>query len=263
MRDQRTSERGRIDRLGEFATRSFDGILAGSVDHREMQVILLACLATLVLASGVALLIYPVVFSQTVSAHARTIAVGFFGFCVLSVLLTVCLVDRQATIRRLRQQIGEERSRSAKVLRQANADLLETVANFSLFQDQLLMEFQRAAAGKQSLSVLVITTRVHGEPSEPSLSRHILGNAAKAISRTLREQDSIYILTHGHFGVILPGVDALVAKRVSARLVERLNDAAGASNRFSFKIDAISYPEQTSSAHDLELAVTQLLPKAA
>jgi GGDEF domain-containing protein len=263
MREQRTSEGGWIDRLGIIATRSLDGILVGSVEHREMQAIILACMATLILASGVALLIYPVVFSQPVSAHARTIPVGFFGFCVLSVLLTICLIDRQATIRRLREQIGEERSRSAKVLRQANADLLKTVANFSLFQDQLLREFQRAAVGKQSLSVLVITTRVHEELSEPSLSSHVLGKAAKAISQTLREQDSIYILTHGHFGVILPGVDALVAKRVSARLVERLTDAAGASNRFSFKIDAISYPEQTSSAHDLELAVTQLLPKAA
>lgn len=239
----------------------FDGIPSGRLERHEMQLILFACLAIIVLASGVALFMYPVVFSQTASAHARIMTVGFFGFCVLSILLVVYLVGRQAIIRRLRQQIGEERRRSSKVLNQASVDLLETLANFSLFQDQLLMEYRRAATGKQSLSVLVITTRVHEALSEPSISLSVLGDAAKAISRKLREQDSIYILTHGHFGVILPGVDALAAQRVSARLVEGLTDAAGTSNRFSFKVDAISYPEQTSSAHDLELAVTQLLPE--
>lgn len=241
--------------------RLFDGIPSGSLERREMQLILFACLGIIVLASGVALLMYPVVFSQTVSAPGRSMTVGFFGFCVLSILLAVYLVNRQATIGRLRKQIGEERRMSSGVLNQARVDLLETLANFSLFQDQLLMEYQRAAAGKQNLSVLVITTRVHEDLSDPNLSMPVLGNAAKAISRKLREQDSIYILTHGHFGVILPGVDALAANRVSARIVEGLTDAAGASNRFSFKVDAISYPEQTSSAYDLELAVTQLLPE--
>jgi GGDEF domain-containing protein len=164
---------------------------------------------------------------------------------------------------------GEEKSLAAPAMTGSEAffnkllrvDLLETLANFSLFQDQLLMEYQRAAAGKQNLSVLVITARVHEDLSEPIHSMPVLGNAAKAISRKLREQDSIYILTQGYFGVILPGVDALAANRVSARIVEGLTDAAGASNQFSFKVDVISYPEQTSSAHDLELAVTQLLPE--
>src|SRR6266478_8656040 len=165
-------------------------------------------------------------------------SIAFFGFCVLSILLAVYLVDRQFTIRRLRQQIGEERKRSSEALKQASADLLATLANFSSFQDQLAMEYRRAAAGKQNLSVLVITTKVHEALSEHSQSMSIFGDAAKAISRKLREEDSIYILMYGHFGVILPGVDSLVAKRVSARLVEGLTDAAGASNRFSLTVHA-------------------------
>ena len=240
--------------------RLFEGIPSRSMERRELQLILLACSAIIVLASGVALFMYRVSFSQTVSTHSRIMAVGFFGFCVLSILLAVYLVDRQATIRHLRRQIAVERKQASKVLGQANADLLGTLPNFNLFQDQLLMEYGRAAAGKQNLSVLVIATRVQEDISEPNLSSPVLGNAAKAISRTLRDQDSIYILSHGNFGVILPGVDALTAKRVSARLEGGLSDAAGASRRFSFKVDAISYPGQASSAHDLELAVTQLLP---
>jgi hypothetical protein len=103
-------------------------------------------------------------------------------------------------------------------------------------------------------------TGAYKDFSELNPSWHVLGNAANAISRTLREQDSIYILTHNHFGIILPGVDAIAAIRVSARLVESLTDAAGPSNRFYFRVDGISYPEQTPTARDLELAVTQFLP---
>jgi GGDEF domain-containing protein len=241
--------------------RVFDQVPSENLDGREMHLILLACSAIIVLAAGLALFMYPVVFSQTTLITARTMSTAFIGFCVLSALLAVYLIDRQATIRRLRRQLAEERRRASEALKQASTDLLETLANFSSFQDQLTMEYRRAAAGKQNLSVLVIATKVHEALSDPSLSLAVLGDAAKAISRKLREEDSIYILTHGHFGVVLPGVDSIAAKRVSARLEEGLTDAAGASNRFSFTVHAISYPEQASSAHDLELAVTGLLPE--
>jgi GGDEF domain-containing protein len=241
--------------------RVFDRVPSGSLERREMHLILLAGSSIIVLAAGLALFMYPVVFSPTASASSRAMSVAFIGFCVLSVLLVLYLVDRQVTIRRLRLEIAEERMRSSEALKQASADLLATLANFSSFQDQLAMEYRRAAAGKQNLSVLVVATKVREAFSEPSLSMAVFGDAAKAISRKLREQDSIYILTYGHFGVILPGVDASSVKRVSARLVEGLRDAAGASNRFSFAVHGITYPEQASSAHDLELSVTGLLPE--
>jgi GGDEF domain-containing protein len=238
----------------------FNGLPTGSLDRREMRLILFACLVIIVLAGGLALFMYPVVFSQAALAPTRTMSVAFFGFCTLSILLAIYLLDRQVTIGRLRQQIGEERRKASEALRQASADLLETLPNFSSFQDQLSMEYRRVAAAKQNLSVLVITITVHESLSEPSLKLSFLGDAAKAIARKLREQDSVYLLAYGAFGVILPSLDRPAAQRVSARLVEGLTDAAGASNRFSFKVDAITYPEQTSSARDLELAVTNLLP---
>jgi len=233
----------------------------GRLERREMQTILLACLAIIVSAVTVALFMYPVVFSPTASAISRTMTVASFGFCVLSFLQAMYLVDRQVTIKRLRQQIWEERDTTSKVLKQASVDLFETLGNFSSFQDQLLTESQRAVTYRQNLTVLIVGTQVHEAFSEPSLSRPILGDVAKAISRKLREQDSIYILTYGSFGVILPGVDALAARRVSDRVMEGLTDATGASNRFSFRVDALSCPEQMSSGHELKLAVNELLSK--
>jgi GGDEF domain-containing protein len=240
--------------------RFFDRMPSGGLERREGQLILFACLAIIALAGGLALFMYPVVFSQTGFAGSRTMAIAFFGYCALSILLAVYLLDRQATIGRLRQQIEDERRRASEALKQASVELLEALPNFNSFQDQLSMEYRRDVAAKQNLSVLVVTTKVHQALSDPTFTMSVLGDAAKAISRKLREQDSIYCLANGHFGVILPGVDRAAAQRVSARLVEGLTDAAGASNRFSFKLDSISYPEQASSAHDLELAVTDLLP---
>lgn len=241
--------------------RVFDRMPSGTLDRREMQLIIFACSAIIALSGGLALFMYPVVFSQAPLATPRTMAIFFFGFCVLSVLLALYLLDRQATIGRLRQQIEEERRSASDALKQASAELLDTLPDFSSFQDKLAMEYRRHAATKHNLSVLVVATKVYQGLSEPSFSLSVLGDAAKAITRKLREQDSIYLLAYGHFGVILPGADTLAAQRVSARLVEGLTDAAGVNNRFSFTVRAISYPEQTSSERDLELAVTDLLPE--
>jgi GGDEF domain-containing protein len=241
--------------------RFFDGTSSKNLERRETQLVLFACSVIIVLAAGLALFMYPAVFSQTGLAPHRAVSVAFFGFCALSALLSVYLFDRQVTIGRLRQEIEEERSKTLEVLKQASSDLLGALPNFSSFQDQLSMEYRRDAAAKQNLSVLVITTKVDQAFTEPSLSMSLLGDAAKAISRKLREPDTIYLLAQGTFGVILPGLDRLTAQRISKRLAEGLTDAAGVNNRFSFKIDAISYPEQTSSAHDLELAVADLLPE--
>lgn len=231
------------------------------LERRAFQLSIFACLAIVVLAGGLALLMYPAVFSSRDNAQNRVPQIAFFGFCALSCLLVAYIVDRQVTIRRLRHEMAMDRKRSSEALRQASADLLSTMPNFNTFEDRLTMEFRRAAAAELELSVLVISIKMHAAFSEPSLRMSALGDAAKAISRKLRDQDSIYILRPAHFGVILPGVSRQAVQGVTGRLSEGLSDAAGASDRFSFKIEAISYPEQTATAHDLELVVSGWLPE--
>jgi GGDEF domain-containing protein len=231
------------------------------LEQRAFQLSLFACMAIVVLAGGLALLMYPAVFSSRENAQNRVPQIAFFGFCALSCLLVAYIVDRQITIHRLRNEMAMDRKRSSEALRQASADLLSTMPNFNTFEDRLTMEFRRAAAAELELSVLVISIQLHAAFSMPSLGMSALGDAAKAISRKLREQDSIYILRPTYFGVILPGVSQEGVQRVTARLAEGLSDAAGASDRFSFKIEAISYPEQTATAHDLELVVSGWLPE--
>jgi hypothetical protein len=127
--------------------RLFDRVPSRSLESSEMHLILLAAAAIIVLAAGLPLFMYSVASSQTALAPGRTMSAACIGFCVLSVLLALYLVDPQTTNRRLRQQIGEDRSWASEALKRASADPLETRANFSSYQDQLMMEYRRAATG--------------------------------------------------------------------------------------------------------------------
>jgi len=133
--------------------------------------------------------------------------------------------------------------------------------NFNSFQDRLPMEYRRAVSAKYNLSVLVVAIHLHAALTESTDAASAFGDAAKAIYGNLREQDSVHAFAQGYFGAILPGVDASIAQEIRDRVAEGLTDAAGAAHRFTFKIDAFSYPEQASSAHDFELAVSGLLPE--
>jgi len=233
------------------------------LERREFQLSLFACSAIVVLAGGLALLMYPAVFSSRENSATSTPQIAFLGFCTLSCLLVAYIVDRQVTIHRLRKQMAADRMKATEALKQASADLLSAMPNYNTFEDRLTMEFRRAAAAEMKFSVLVVAIKLRAAFSEHSLGMSALGDAAKAVSSKLREQDSIFILRPAYFGVILLGVDKAGAQRFTARIAEGLSDAAGANDRFSFKIEAISYPEQTTSQHDLELAVSGLLPESA
>lgn len=247
--------------VGNFPMMTGGSSASADLERREFQLSLFACVAIIVLAAGLALLMYPAVFSSREYSPTRTPQIAFFGFCALSCLLVVYLVDRHITIHRLRAQMAADRKRAFDALQQANADVLSTMPNFNTFEDRLTMEFRRAAAAEVHLSVMVVAVKMETGAPDISLRMSALGDAAKAISRKLREQDAIFTLRPGYFGVILPGLDTKGLKGTSARIADGLHDAAGASERFSFRIESISYPEQTSSAHDLELAVSGWLPE--
>ena len=236
--------------------RLFDKIYPNDLDRRELQLTILACSTILVLGAGLALLMYPVVFSHS----SPVLRNAFYGFCGLSALLAMYLVDRQVTILNLRRQLAEDRRRAAETRIEASAELLNAIPNLSSFKDRLAMEYRRAAAAGQVLSVLVVTVNVPDDISSTPHAISLLSDAAKAISRKLREQDSIYTLRPHCFGTILPGVSRAIAERISGRVADGLSDAAGASNRFSYKINIVNSPENASSAHELQEAVLTVLP---
>jgi GGDEF domain-containing protein len=235
----------------------FDQVRADNLERRELQLSIFVAVTVSVLAVGMVVLMYPLVFSHQAPAD-RTTRIAFWGFCALCILLTVYLWDRHATIRRLRREMAEGRRQIAETHRQASVELLKTMPNFDSFQDRLPMEFRRTATTTQKLSIVVITIKFPPEHSSPSETASALGDAAKVIARKMREQDSIYILAPACFGAVLPGVDLSTAERVCARLSEGLADAAGASHRFHCELKVVNYPDHASSATELQQAVSAL-----
>ena len=233
----------------------FDHIDPRSLDRREFQLWILAITTITVLAGGMALLMYPTVFSEPVVLEGSTLRKVFFGFCGLSILLVAYLLDRHLTMRNLRKQLYEEQMRNIALRHQASNDLLNTVPEFSHFQDRLPMEVRRASSTGQPLSLLIVRLVSSRELSDQNEVSTAFGDAAKAMIRRLRREDSIYLFAPGVFGILLPGADSCAAYRVADRLGEGLHDASGASDRFTSDVRVINYPEHTETSWGIEQAV--------
>jgi hypothetical protein len=78
------------------------------LERRELQLTIMAAVFVFVLASGLAVFMYPLVFVHPDAASKWTLRVAFFGFCALTLLFIGYLLERQSTVRKLKQQILEE-----------------------------------------------------------------------------------------------------------------------------------------------------------
>jgi hypothetical protein len=232
-----------------------------NIESRNTQLVLLACAVIFILSAGLALLMWPAVFSQPVLLRGETLRVSFFGFCAVSVLLIAYLAERQTTINRLRRRVMEEQRQALEARRQASDDLINALPNLDSFRDRLPMEYRRAASVNQNLSIFVITI-TPADGCDPGEHSALTGDAAKSMGRKLRAEDSVYLLYPGYFGIVLPGGDGVVIRNIEHRLGEGLSDAAGVSNRFSYEIQIVRYPDNAKSAQELEQAVCNLLPAA-
>jgi GGDEF domain-containing protein len=240
--------------------RIFDRVDSNSVDKREFQLAIFSLAIIAVLIAGLAVLMYPSVESHPIIFSAGTMRVAFFGFCGLSVLVLGYLIDRQITVRRLRREITRAEERYRELHRQVGKDLLDTLSKMSHFQDRLIMEFRRAVNTRDTLSVMVIRLTPNPNLSNPSDVTAALGDAAKAILRKLRREDSLYHFAEGSFGIILPGVSVQNARMVSARITESLQDVSGSLDRFTNDVKIFNYPQHAATASELEQAVRSLLP---
>jgi hypothetical protein len=127
---------------------------SANLGRRELHLALFACLVLLIIATGAALLMYPVVFLRQDSLSDKTLRVAFLGVCVLCALLTAYLWDSQATIRRLRRQIEMDRREKLEARREAGEELLKSIPKLSSFEDRLAMEYRRSTVTGRQLSIL-------------------------------------------------------------------------------------------------------------
>jgi GGDEF domain-containing protein len=237
----------------------FDRIDPTKLDRRELHLWLLAVTVILILTAGLALLMYPTVFVSPVILSGLTLRKTFFGFCALSVLLVGYLIDRQIVIRQLRQSLVEEHNLILRIRREASTDLVASLPGLDHFRDRLIMEHRRATAIKQPLSVVAVRLMPARDLADTSEVPIAFGDAAKAMARKLRRGDSLYRFGPGLFPLVLPGVDTEGAYRLADRLAEGVRDASGASNRLSFDVCVVNYPDHAAAAWELEEAVRSFL----
>ncbi len=169
-----------------------------NLERHELQLTILASAFVLVQAAGLAMFMYPLVFLHPVG-NKWTLRVAFFGFCALTPLFVGYLLDRQRTVRKLKEQILAELDRNVTLQHQASVDLLQTMPDQNHFWDRLTMEYRRAMTMQKTISLLLVKAKpasasakvdrltVAGENDESS---EAWSDAAKAMSRKLRPTDS-------------------------------------------------------------------------
>jgi len=230
----------------------FDNVNEQTLDRRDRQLSFLALLIIVILGLGMALLMYPAVFSKTVGANTPSLRILFFGFCALCVLLVAYLLDRHFVVQRLRKRLYEQRERMQRLLVQSSSELLGTLLGFSHFQDRLTMDFRRSTQTQDPLSLILVRLVLASPFSEGAEAQVALGDAAKVLSRKLRTEDSLYRLSSHVFGVVLPGMTEATATAAADRLSEGLSGASGASNRFTAEVEVVSYPQHVTTASEME-----------
>lgn len=239
-----TFDRGQLDRL----------------ERRELQLTILAAVFLLVLATGLAAFMYPLVFVHPDAGNKWTLRVAFFGFCALTLLFVGYLLDRQRTVHKLKQGLLEELERNVELRHQANVDLLHTMPDLNYFWDRLTMEFRRAMTMQKTLSLLLVKAKPDPGSTKLEEDTEAWGDAAKAMSRKLRPTDSIYHLAPDLFGLVLPETDTLNAKRIAVRLQEELQTVR-TKHGATFDITVHNYPDHVKSAHELEEIAKARLPE--
>jgi len=240
--------------------RIFDQIDPLNLNRRQWELCMLTLTVILILAVGMALLMYPAALSNDLVVSGTTKRKIFFGFCALSVLVVGYFLDRQIVISHLRQRVEEEHQRFVAMRHEASVDLLATLPGFTPFCDRLAMELRRAASTHLPLSLLVVQLEPSPQLPDKNEIDTAFGDAAKTLTRKLRDEDSIYRFRRGVFAIVLPGVGTADAYRISSRFMEGLHDASGASTRFLFDVHVINYPEHAGTAREMEEAARSFFP---
>ena len=229
------------------------------LERRELHLTVLFIVFVLILAGGLAVFMYPLVFLHP-EGNKWTMRSAFFGFCALVPLFVVYLLDHQKTVRKLKQGILEELERNITLQHQASVDLLQSMPDLNQFWDRLTMEFRRAMTMKKTLSLVLVKLKAREGAGKKSDMAAVGSETAKAISRKLRPADSLNRLSPALFGIVMPETDSMTAKKLAVRFQEELQGVRAAHGTVA-EISVHNFPGDVRSSHELEDIVKSLLPE--
>ena len=233
----------------------FDRIRLKDVDRRDWQLWVLTLAMILILAGGLALLMYSLVPPNNVLLNEQTMLMCVFGFCILNLLFVGYLIDRHRVIARLRRELNEERSYNLHLRNRGSQEVLQTLLGPGQFHERLALELEHATRAGLPLSALTVSLEAHDRAVAPE-SYLTFGEAAKEMLFKLRPEDSIYQFSPGVFRILLPRTASPDAQRVAVRVAGSLVDVMGPSRRYSFDVRVTSFPEHARTAREMDALMT-------
>jgi len=209
------------------------------LERLDWHLWVLAVFLILVLGSSLLSFMFPSVFWFREDMAVATPQRAFFGFCILLSLVLVYLLQRQATVRRLRRQLFEAQTLAASATREASLQSFHTLPTLNQFRDALAMEYRRASSSGSKLAVVLFTI-----PKAPSES---LGQMARILRSVLRQGEILCRISDRGFGIILPGMELKTAASFATQTEELLG-----MPREDVEVLITTYPEEVNSLAELE-----------
>ena len=164
---------------------------------------------------------------------------AFFGFCTLLGLTLIYLLQRQATVRRLKRQLFAAQVAMVNSEREAAAEAFRNLPGTDQFRDTLAMEFRRAGSLGSSLSGILLTAT--------NASPETLGSLAKRVRLALRQGESMYRISNHALGIILPKMGPVDARAFTGQL-----ELCMSTFGVPFESRTTAFPEEVSSLSEME-----------
>ncbi len=221
-----------------------------TLDRQDWHLWMLSVLLMLVLGASLLSFMFPTAFwVGEEQLPLRGSQRAFFGFLILLALALVYMLQRQATVRRLKRQLFQARAAALAAQRRAALQALVALPDRSQFRDALAMEYRRASTADGRLAVVLFGCE--------GLTREQIGDASYTLRYMLRRGESVFRVSEDSLGVILPGMEsddaAIFAALARERIAAQVPDAG-------LRVEVIGYPQEAGSLAEFEARLRAVLP---
>jgi len=186
-----------------------------SLERQDWHLWVLAMLLMFVLGVSLLSFMFPSVFWFRERLPFAAPAQAFVGFCVLLALALVYMLQRQATVRRLKRSLFQAREQAAAAHTAAAVQAFASLPGIGQFRDSLAMEYLRCTRTRLPVSLVLVQTR--------EASREQIGRMATLLCHMLRRREMLFRLSDNALGLILPGMELTDAEDLAAHLHDRVS----------------------------------------
>lgn len=212
-----------------------------ALERQDWHLWILAILLMFVLGVSLLSFMFPSTFWFREELPLKAPQRAFVGFCVLLALALVYMLQRQATVRRLKRQLFEAQAAAAASEFRAAIQSFVALPGLGQFRDALSMEYRRASTSGSPLAMVLLGL--------PDSTREQLGYATGILRRMLRRGETLFRISDCELGAILPGMQLKDAAALAAQAEENLGAELP---EVQMHLTVTSYPEEVTSFLELE-----------